>query len=50
MHTMVMEGAQRECDVIIGMDVIRRGDVSLYHDGEELVFRFDFGTKFKFRK
>jgi len=50
MHTMVMEGAQRECDVIIGMDVIRRGDVSLYHDGEELVFRFDFGKKFKFRK
>ncbi len=48
--TGVMGGAYRKYDCIIGMNIIRRGDLSLRHDGDELVFRFDFGDKFKVRK
>lgn len=48
--TGVMGGAYRKHDCIIGMDIIRRGDLMLRHEGNELVFRFDFGEKFKERK
>ena len=48
--TGVMGGAYRKHDCIIGMDVIRRGDLTLRHDGEMLVFRFDFGDNFKQRR
>lgn len=48
--TSVMNGARRACDVIIGMDVIRRGDMILRHEGDSLIFRFDFGKEFSTRK
>ena len=35
--TAVLGGANRKFDCIIGMDVIRQGDMMLLHDGEELV-------------
>ena len=48
--TAVLGGANRKFDCIIGMDVIRQGDMMLLHDGEELVFRFNFGEKFSERR
>ena len=47
--TGVMGGAYRKHDCIIGMDIIRRGDFTLRHEGDSIVFRFNFGVEFKRR-
>lgn len=42
----VLDGANRDVDVVLGMDIIGRGDFSLTRKGETLQMKFVFGDKF----
>ena len=42
----VLDGMNRDVDVILGMDLIGRGDFSLTRQGEALQMKFVFGERF----